>query len=603
MAWHAFRAMRREEEEERERKYSDLDLFKLVLGLFRYYLPEAISLLLIVIATSIFAALVPMLLQKIIDLFIKPNNTGFKPEIAIMAGLFLLFIVLNFVLTLTRSIMFAKLGQRIIFRIRNDVFSKLQYQSQEYFTETESGRTISKVTNDVDALGELLTSGIIDIFADLFSLGWIIGIMFSYDTKMTLFTFTVVPILLIVVIIFKNRVRGAYRRTRVAIAKVTANLQETIQSAKVTKTLSREDENIQKFRDLNKETFSANVEAAGISSLFMPIIQIVAAIGTTIILIYGGYALKFGDITYGELFAFLQYSSMFFNPIMNLFTFYTLIQSGFAAGERIFEILDEDIKIKNCENPIILENIKGHIEFKSVDFNYNIDVPVLNNIQLDIKPGQSIALVGRTGAGKTTITKLLARYYDVSKGELLVDGHNIKEIELTSLRRNIAVVPQDVFLFSGTIIENLKFGNKKAQDQEVYSVCKTLGLHSYITKLSEGYQTDVREGGSRLSLGQRQLISLARAVIADPRILILDECTSSIDPITESLIQKGIDYILKDRTSIIIAHRLSTIKSASKIIVIDEGGIIEEGTHDQLLRKKGKYFNLYQTQITSNIID
>lgn len=603
MAWHAFRAMRREEEEERERKYSDLDLFKLVLGLFRYYLPEAISLLLIVIATSIFATLVPMLLQKIIDLFIKPNNVGFKPEIAIMAGLFLLFIVLNFVLILTRSIMFAKLGQRIIFRIRNDVFSKLQFQSQEYFTETESGRTISKVTNDVDALGELLTSGIIDIFADLFSLGWIIGIMFSYDTKMTLFTFTVIPILLVVVIIFKNRVRGAYRRTRVAIAKVTANLQETIQSAKVTKTLSREDENIQKFRDLNKETFSANVEAAGISSLFMPIIQIVAAIGTTIILIYGGYALKFGDITYGELFAFLQYSSMFFTPIMNLFTFYTLIQSGFAAGERIFEILDEDVKIKNCDNPIILENIKGHIEFKSVDFNYNVDVKVLNNIQLDIKPGQSIALVGRTGAGKTTITKLLARYYDVTKGELLVDGHNIKEIELNNLRKNIAVVPQDVFLFSGTIIENLKFGNKKAKDKEVFSVCETLGLHSYITKLPEGYQTDVREGGSRLSLGQRQLISLARAVIADPRILILDECTSSIDPITESLIQKGIDYISKKRTSIIIAHRLSTIKSASKIIVIDEGEIVEEGTHDQLLLKKGKYFNLYQTQITSNIID
>ncbi|MBA7554235.1 putative ABC transporter ATP-binding protein [subsurface metagenome] len=288
---------------------------------------------------------------------------------------------------------------------------------------------------------------------------------------------------------------------------------------------------------------------------------------------------------------------------MNLFTFYTLIQSGFAAGERIFEILDEDVKIKNCDNPIILENIKGHIEFKSVDFSYNVDVQVLNNIQLDIKPGQSIALVGRTGAGKTTITKLLARYYDVTKGELLVDGHNIKEIELNNLRKNIAVVPQDVFLFSGTIIENLKFGNKKAKDKEVYSVCETLGLHSYITKLPEGYQTDVREGGSRLSLGQRQLISLARAVIADPRILILDECTSSIDPITESLIQKGIDYILKNRTSIIIAHRLSTIKSASKIIVIDEGGIIEEGTHDQLLRKKGKYFNLYQTQITSNIID
>jgi len=288
---------------------------------------------------------------------------------------------------------------------------------------------------------------------------------------------------------------------------------------------------------------------------------------------------------------------------MNLFTFYTLIQSGFAAGERIFEILDEDVKIKNCENPIILENLEGHIEFKSVDFNYNIDVPILKNIQLDIKPGQSIALVGRTGAGKTTITKLLARYYDVSKGELLVDGYNIKEIELTNLRKNIAVVPQDVFLFSGTIIENLKFGNKKAKDKEVYSVCETLGLHSYITKLPEGYQTDVREGGSRLSLGQRQLISLARAVIADPRILILDECTSSIDPITESLIQKGIDYISRNRTSIIIAHRLSTIKSASKIIVIDEGEIVEEGTHNQLLLKKGKYFNLYQTQITSNIID
>jgi len=636
---HLMRQMAREEEQ-RENKYSDWVLFKRVLGVFSYYKIEAGSVLAIVVTFSIFTTTIPLLLANVIDLFITPfsqssayvtnyvNSFSTYNDISsdlilskiniltpsatahdlnsilIMGAMYLVFLVFNFIMILARTILFARLGQKMIYRIRNDLFSKLQYLSFDYFTETESGRTISKLTNDVDSLGELLTTGIIDIFADLVSLVWILALMFFLDVTMTLFTLTVIPVLLVIAFLFQKKVRSAYRRTRVAIAQVTANLQETISGVKVTKALSREDKNIQNFKVLNRENYSANVQAASVSSLFMPIIQIIAALGSTIVIMYGGYSvITTGTISIGELYAFLEYSNRFFMPVISLFTFYTTIQSGFASAERIFEILDEEPSVKNSESPIIPEKIEGYLKLVDVDFRYQQEVPILKNINLEIEPGKSIALVGQTGAGKTTITKLLSRYYDVTAGELFVDGTNIKEIELEALRKNIAVVPQDVYLFSGSIMDNLKFGKKDATDQEVYDLCLILGLHDFILKLPEGYETDVKEGGARLSLGQRQLISLARAVIANPSILILDECSSSVDPITEALIQKGINFILQDRTSIIIAHRLSTIKNVSQIVVLDQGEIIEIGSHEELLKKKGKYHDLYETQLTSNLVN
>jgi len=631
------------EEEKRDKKYSDWALFKKILGIFSYYKTEAISVLTVVVLFSLFTTTLPILMLQIIDYFIKPytdasslefilsgfrntfvsnynaSNIGIltksisfmiptsKNEITnsllIVGAMYLLFIFVNFILILVRTIFFAKLGQKMIYRIRSDLFTKLQYLSFDYFTDTESGRTISKLTNDVDALGELLTTGIIDIFADFISLVWILVLMFILDINMTLLAITVIPLLIMIAFFFQKRVRSAYRRTRVAIAQVTSNLQETISGVKVTKALSREERNIQNFKNLNKENYSANVQAAGVSSLFMPIIQLIAALGSTIVIIFGGYSvISLGTLTYGKLYAFLEYSNRFFMPVISLFTFYTIIQSGFASAERIFEILDEDPSVKNSAKPFFPKKIKGLIELESVHFRYQPKVPVLKNINLTIEPGKSIALVGQTGAGKTTITKLLSRYYDVTEGVLSIDGINIKEIDLETLRRNIAVVPQDVYLFSGSVKDNLKFGKKDATDDEIYDVCLMLGLHDYILKLPEGYDTDVKEGGSRLSLGQRQLISLARAVIANPSILILDECSSSVDPITESLIQKGINLMLRERTSIIIAHRLSTIKTASQIVVIDDGEIVEIGSHKELLKKKGKYRDLYQTQLTSNLV-
>lgn len=601
MGW-AFHRMAREEPE-REKKYSDWSLFKRLLRIFGYYKTETISVIAIVLTVSIFSSSLPILMQQIIDMFIRPGIIGFTTQIIIMGACYLVFIILNFFLILARTVFFARLGQKLIYRIRNDLFIKLQYLSFNYFTETESGRTISKVTNDVDALGELLTTGIIDIFADFVSLIWILIIMFVYDVQMTLLTFTVIPILLITAYFFQKRVRSVYRKTRVAIAKVTANLQETITGVRVTKALSREEKNIENFDDLNKENYDANVEAASVSSLFMPLIQIIAALGSTIVIIFGGSAFISGRISIGVLYAFLDYSSRFFAPVISLFTFYTIIQSGFASAERIFDVLDIQPSVKNSLKPVFPREIKGKLELVGVDFSYQKEVQILKNINLTIEEGSSIALVGQTGAGKTTITKLLSRYYDVTNGKLLVDGINIKDIDLKTLRRKIAVVPQDVYLFSGTIMENLKYGKKEATDDKVYDICLILGLHDYILRLPQGYETDVKEGGARLSLGQRQLISLARAVIADPSILILDECSSSVDPITESLIQKGINYMLRGRTSIIIAHRLSTIKNTSKIVVIDDGEIVEEGTHQDLLKKKGRYYDLYQTQLTSNIVE
>ncbi|MHA1685070.1 MAG: ABC transporter ATP-binding protein [Candidatus Heimdallarchaeaceae archaeon] len=592
------------EREKHERKYNDIVLFKRIIGFFKHYVADTISVILLVITASIFATLIPIIMQKGIDYFIIPGEIENNVKILIVAGIYLIFIIINFALVLTRSILFAKLGQRIIYKIRNDVFTKLQYVSFDYFTREESGKTISKVTNDVDSLGELLTSGIIDIFADFFTLGWIVGIMFSYNVPMTLLVFTVIPILLLSAYLFQRRVREAYRKTRVTIAKITANLQESIEGVKVTKALSREDRNIKNFVSINQENLQANVQAAGISSLFMPVVRMIAALGSAIILIYGSYAsIYLGTVTYGELYLFLQYSSMFFAPIISLFLFYTTIQSGFAAAERIFGVLDEQPSILNAPDAIIPEKIEGHIKFENVSFHYREGVPVLKNINIEIMPGESVALVGHTGAGKSTITKLLSRYYDVSSGRLLIDGIDIRKIDLATLRKNIALVPQDVFLFSGTIMENLKYGKKDASDEEVWQICKQLGIHDFIINLPEGYMTEVQEGGSRLSVGQRQLISLARAIIANPKILILDECTSSVDPISESLIQKGIDYLLEGRTSIIIAHRLSTIKTADKIVVFENGEIIERGTHAELLNKKGKYYSLYETQLTSNIIE
>ncbi len=602
MGW-ALHAMAKEEAK-RKKKYSDKELFTRILGIFGYYKLETISILALILTISIFSSLIPIVMQRAIDYFVRPGLSVIRKNgLFIMAAIYLLFIILNSMLTLARTAFFAKLGQKIIYRIRSDLFKKLQYLSLQYFTETESGRTISKLTNDVDALGELLTSGFIDIFADFFSLVWIITIMFTYNVKMTFLTFTVVPLLLIIVIIFQRRVRSAYRKTRVAIAKVTANLQETIDGVKVTKALSREDQNISKFKTINEENYSANVEAAGVSALFMPTIQLISALGTTIILIFGGYLIIYQQaLTIGELYAFLEYSNRFFMPIISLFTFYTTIQSGFAAAERIFEVLDEEPTVKNDPNPIYLDKIKGKISFRNVYFSYQNDIPVLKNINLEINIGESVALVGETGAGKTTITKLLSRNYDVTQGEILIDDINIQKLDLKTLRENIAIVPQDVFLFSGTIMNNLKYGKQDASDEEVYRVCKKLNIHKIILNLPEQYETEVMEGGSRLSLGQRQLIALARALVADPSILILDECSSSVDPITEALIQKGIDILLKGRTSIIIAHRLSTIKNATKIVVLDKGEIVEQGSHEELIKKKGKYYSLYNSQLTNDML-
>ena len=439
-----------EEREKHERKYNDIVLFKRIIGFFKHYVADTISVILLVITASIFATLIPIIMQKGIDYFIIPGEIENNVKILIVAGIYLIFIIINFALVLTRSILFAKLGQRIIYKIRNDVFTKLQYVSFDYFTREESGKTISKVTNDVDSLGELLTSGIIDIFADFFTLGWIVGIMFSYNVPMTLLVFTVIPILLLSAYLFQRRVREAYRKTRVTIAKITANLQESIEGVKVTKALSREDRNIKNFVSINQENLQANVQAAGISSLFMPVVRMIAALGSAIILIYGSYAsIYLGTVTYGELYLFLQYSSMFFAPIISLFLFYTTIQSGFAAAERIFGVLDEQPSILNAPDAIIPEKIEGHIKFENVSFHYREGVPVLKNINIEIMPGESVALVGHTGAGKSTITKLLSRYYDVSSGRLLIDGIDIRKIDLATLRKNIALVPQDVFLFSG----------------------------------------------------------------------------------------------------------------------------------------------------------
>jgi ATP-binding cassette subfamily B protein len=486
-------------------------------------------------------------------------------------------------------------GQGILYRMRTQMFDHLQQLPMSFFDHNKVGKLMSRVQNDVDQLQTLLTQDIIFLAADTVTLIGIAVVMLLMNTKLALITLSVVPALAIAIIIWRRYARVAFIRVRQAVAVVNDNLQESISGVRVTQAMSREGVNSQQFNTVNKANLDANISAAKLQAFMMPVVQILTDTGYCLVLVFGGLEVLHGHATAGVLLAFLLYVQRFFAPIQDLTNLYTDLQQAMASGSRIFELIDVEPEIKDSPDASEMPKIKGDISLQHVKFGYENGAEVLHDVDFKVNPGETVAVVGRTGAGKSSLASLVTRLYEPKSGEVIIDGHNVNSVTQHSLRRQIGVVPQDPFLFSGTIEDNIRFGNPNATHDEVVQAAKTAGVHNAIMRLERGYDTVVGERGSNLSGGERQFVCLARAIMSDPAVLILDEATSSVDTNTEHIIQESMGRIAQGRTCIIIAHRLSTVTNADRIVVFEEGKIIETGNHTELMALKGVYFQLFQT--------
>jgi len=539
----------------------------------------------------------PYLITMAIDGPITHGNlTGWDVSSPSLMLIFIAFIsvgVLNWGSQWLRMLTMAYIGRGILFTLRTQMFNHLQKLSMSFYDRHEVGRIMSRVQNDVTALQEVITNGVIDIISDLISLIGIIVILFLMNPKLALATLIIIPIMVFALAIWQKYARKAFMRVRMAISVVNAGLQENISGAKVIQSLSRENENYRRFDNLNEANLDANLSAGRLAAGILPMIELLMGGATALIIIYGGSQAIAGELLLGQMVGFVLYVQRFFEPIRRLAMQYTQLQRAMAGGQRIFEVLDSEPEIVDAPDAVDLHDIKGDIEFKDTSFEYVPGIKVLQDINMHIKPGETIALVGATGAGKSTILNLVNRFYEITSGHLKIDGHEIGEITQKSLRQRIGMVLQEPFLFSRTVRDNIMYGREDATEAEMIEAAKAVGADKFIERLEHGYDTELQERGSNLSVGQRQLISFARAVLADPRILMLDEATANVDTQTEILIQKALRRLLKDRTSLVIAHRLSTIHDASRIVVFDNGKITEMGTHDELMQKAGMYHQLY----------
>lgn len=586
----------KEDEEQKEvlKKETLIRLYKYLLS----YKKQIVIVLLIMVLTIGITMANPLIIERAIDVHIANKNLKGLIELGIFA------VVLNVIYVLgvkLRMYLMAKMSNEILVIIRNELYEHIQKLGFGFFDNRPTGKILARVIGDVNALKSVLSNSVTTLIPDFFTVIAVAGIMMVKNMKLALSAFMMLPFLIVGMYVIQTFSHKRWQILRKKNSNLNAFVHENLSGIRIIQSFTAEQESAESFDWLLKEQKKAYIRAVSVGNSFGSLIELTWGAGGFLLYYIGIKVIGVGEIGIGTFMAFSTYISMFWSPIRNLANFYNNIVTNISAAERIFDILDTEPEIMDQEGVEELPDIKGEVEFEQVSFSYNdeSDKYVLDDVSFQIKPGETIALVGPTGAGKTTIVNLISRFYDSKKGRVLIDGYDIKEVSLYSLRRQMGIMTQDNFLFSGTIKDNIRYGKLNATDEEIIAAAKAVNAHDFIMKLEKGYDTEISERGARLSIGQRQLLAFARTMVSEPRILILDEATSSIDTHTEILVQQGIEELLKGRTSFVIAHRLSTIKKADKIFVVDKGKICEAGNHEELMERKGAYYELYQAQFRS----
>lgn len=591
-------AVKQFHEEESIGKTYDFQVARRLLRYLRPYLRLLFPALLLTLSVNLLGILQPKFTEYAIDWYILPRKAS---GLELLVGLYVGVQILRLVFSYFQSVLLNTVGQRVMFDMRRELYDKLQHQEIAYYDRNPVGRIMTRLTSDVDALNELFTAGITDLLGDVVMIFAIIGVMLWMDVRLTMVSLLTVPLLWAATTWFRRGARKGFDMVRTRIARINAFLQEHFAGAQTVQIFNAELKSVSRFREINADYRKANIDTVFYYAVFFPLVDFIGAVGIALIVWYGGYRVMQNTpahtvLTLGALVAFIQYSSFLFQPIRDISDKYNVLQAAVVASHRIFKTLDLPIAITTPAQPKKSGRVVGHIEFENVWFAYKDEEWILKDVSFKVEPGESVALVGHTGSGKSTITNLLMRFYDVQKGRILLDGVDLREWDLQSLRENFAVVLQEIFLFSGTIEGNVRLGRDDISEERVKWAIREVSAEPFVQRLHGGYQAEVKERGAGLSVGQKQLISFARALAFDPAILILDEATSSIDTETEQLIQQAIERVVRDRTSIVVAHRLSTIQRADQIIVLHHGEIRERGNHQSLLANRGLYWKLYKLQ-------